>query len=110
MSRCVIVGGADIRDYPRVKGYLRSDDFVIYCDSGLRHMAQLGAAPGLIVGDFDSHENPSLPVETIVLPCEKDDTDIHGLPYPYRCPTLGFCLVLPWCRLGSNWLDVAFEI
>ena len=75
MSRCVIVGGAEIRDYPRAKGCLRSDDFVIYCDSGLRHMAQLGAAPGLIVGDFDSHENPSLPVETIVLPCEKDDTD-----------------------------------
>ena len=75
MSRCVIVGGADIRDYPRAKGCLRGDDFVIYCDSGLRHMAQLGAAPGLIVGDFDSHENPSLPVETIVLPCEKDDTD-----------------------------------
>ena len=75
MSRCVIVGGADIRDYPRAKGFLRSDDFVIYCDSGLRHMAQLGAAPGLIVGDFDAHENPALPVETIVLPCEKDDTD-----------------------------------
>ena len=75
MSRCVIVGGADIRDYPRAKGFLRSDDFVIYCDSGLRHMASLGAAPGLIVGDFDSHENPALPVETIVLPCEKDDTD-----------------------------------
>lgn len=31
--------------------------------------------PGLIVGDFDSHENPHLDVETIVLPCEKDDTD-----------------------------------
>jgi thiamine pyrophosphokinase len=31
--------------------------------------------PGLIVGDFDSHDNPHLGVETIVLPCEKDDTD-----------------------------------
>ena len=31
--------------------------------------------PSLIVGDFDSHENPHLAVETIVLPCEKDDTD-----------------------------------
>ena len=27
------------------------------------------------MGDFDSHQNPHLPVETIVLPCEKDDTD-----------------------------------
>lgn len=30
--------------------------------------------PNLIVGEFDSHENPQLDVETIVLPCEKDDT------------------------------------
>lgn len=29
-----------------------------------------------IIGDFDSHENPHLNVETIVLPCEKDDTVI----------------------------------
>jgi thiamine pyrophosphokinase len=27
------------------------------------------------VGDFDSHANPHLDTETIVLPCEKDDTD-----------------------------------
>lgn len=31
--------------------------------------------PNLIVGDFDSHKNPQLNIETIVLPCEKDDTD-----------------------------------
>ncbi len=38
-------------------------------------MEFLQAKPNLIVGDFDSHENPHLEVETIVLPCEKDDTD-----------------------------------
>ena len=38
-------------------------------------MEQLQARPSLIVGDFDSHENPRLDVETIILPCEKDDTD-----------------------------------
>ena len=48
---------------------------MIFCDSGLRHMEQLRVKPALIVGDFDSHENPHLEVETIVLPCEKDDTD-----------------------------------
>ena len=31
--------------------------------------------PDLIVGDFDSHPVPHLPVETIRLPREKDDTD-----------------------------------
>ena len=73
--RCVIVGGADIGNYEAVRKQLRADDFVIYCDSGLKHLEALQVAPSLIVGDFDSHENPHLKTETIVLPCEKDDTD-----------------------------------
>lgn len=73
--RCVIVGGAGIGDYASVRRYLREDDFNIFCDSGLNHREGLGIAPHLIVGDFDSHDNPRLEVETIVLPREKDDTD-----------------------------------
>ena len=75
MSRCVIVGGADIHNYPYIRSLLQKDDYFIFCDSGLKHMASLGAEANLIVGDFDSHENPHLSTETIVLPCEKDDTD-----------------------------------
>ena len=37
-KRCVIVGGADIGDYARVKQYLRADDAIVFCDSGLKHM------------------------------------------------------------------------
>ena len=58
-----------IGDYARVKQYLREDDAVVFCDSGLKHMEALGVKPALIVGDFDSHCNPHLDVETIVLPC-----------------------------------------
>lgn len=75
MKRCVIIGGADICNYDRIKSELKDDDFIIFCDSGLKHMSTLTVTPSLIVGDFDSHENPHLNVETIVLPCEKDDTD-----------------------------------
>ena len=75
MKRCVIVGGADINNYEYIKSRLSEDDFIIFCDSGLRHLESLQVKPGLIVGDFDSHDNPHLDVETIVLPCEKDDTD-----------------------------------
>ena len=75
MKRCVIVGGADINNYGYIKSQLREDDFFIYCDSGLKHMKGLQINPDLIVGDFDSHKNPHFDVETIVLPCEKDDTD-----------------------------------
>ena len=75
LKRCVIVGGADINNYEYIKSRLRADDFLVYCDSGLEHMEALGAEPDLIVGDFDSHANPHLDAETIVLPREKDDTD-----------------------------------
>ena len=75
MKRCVIVGGADINNYEYIKSCLHNDDFIVFCDSGLRHLNALQVTPGLIVGDFDSHYNPQLDVETIVLPCEKDDTD-----------------------------------
>lgn len=75
MSRCIIVGGADINNYDFIRESLQSDDYVIFCDSGLKHLASLQVKPSLIVGDFDSHENPHLDTETIVLPCEKDDTD-----------------------------------
>ncbi len=74
-NRCVIVGGADIGHYERVRASLRETDFLIYCDCGLRHQKGLGFAPSLIVGDFDSYTRPDTDIETIVLPREKDDTD-----------------------------------
>ena len=77
MKRCVIVGGADIENYELICRKLSKDDYFIYCDSGLRHREKLGFEPQLIVGDFDSCENPNLDIETIVLPCEKDDTDTY---------------------------------
>ena len=74
-TRCVIVGGADINNYGFLREMLCADDYVVFCDSGLKHLDGLQIEPSLIVGDFDSHVNPHLDVETIVLPCEKDDTD-----------------------------------
>ena len=53
-KRCVIVGGAEIGNYRKVRSYLRGSDFIVYCDSGLKHMERLGAAPSLIVGDWDA--------------------------------------------------------
>ncbi len=75
MKRCVIVGGAPIENYGRLRQALSESDYLIYCDGGLRHRAGLRREPDLIVGDFDSHPDPGLPAETIRLPREKDDTD-----------------------------------
>ena len=75
MKRCVIVGGAEINRYDIAKSSLREDDYIVYCDCGLKHIKGLGREPDLIVGDFDTYENPHSSAETIVLPCVKDDTD-----------------------------------
>lgn len=94
MKRCVIVGGADINNYEYIRTLLHKDDYIIFCDSGLKHMESLNAAPGLIVGDFDSHDNPHLDVETIVLPCEKDDTDtVYAVKEAIKHGFDGFLLI-----------------
>ena len=74
-KRAVIIGASVIQDYQRIKSYFKKDDFFIFCDGGLKHSEFLGAAPDLIVGDFDSYKKSNFTQETIVLPCEKDDTD-----------------------------------
>ena len=64
MQRCVIVGGAGIHQYQRIRDSLRRDDWFVYCDGGLKHIQELGREPDLIVGDFDSHEQPETDTET----------------------------------------------
>ena len=54
MKKCVIIGAAGIQNYERLKTYLSSEDFYIFCDGGLAHQEALGVVPNLIVGDFDS--------------------------------------------------------
>ncbi len=73
--RCVIIGAAPTKDVAELRPYLRRDDFVVACDGGLSLANALGVTPELIVGDFDSHPRPETDIETIALPCEKDDTD-----------------------------------
>ena len=75
MKRCVIVGGAEIKNYGLIKNYFSPDDFFIYCDCGLKHEKNLGKNPDLIIGDFDSYTQPENLENVIVLPCVKDDTD-----------------------------------
>ena len=75
MRRFVVIGGAEIRDYERMREYLRPDDFCVYCDCGLKHQDGLKRKPDLVIGDFDSHTKPQDLSSVIVLPVVKDDTD-----------------------------------
>ncbi len=75
MNRCVIVGGAEIKNYELMKNYFSPNDFFIYCDCGLKHEKNFGVSPDLVIGDFDSYTQPKNFNNVIVLPCVKDDTD-----------------------------------
>jgi len=50
-------------------------DFVIAADAGYRVCQQLGITPDLLLGDFDSMEQPSDFSAVLRVPVEKDDTD-----------------------------------
>ena len=115
MRRCVIIGGAGIGRYDRIRNCLRQDDWFVFCDGGLRHLDALGVKPDLIVGDFDSSARPETDTETIVLPREKDDTDsVYAVKEAVRRGYTDFLLVgvtggMPELDAGDN-LDQSSEV
>jgi len=54
---------------------LNPGDYIIAADGGLRHLANMGVNPDLIVGDFDSLGYVPKTGEIVKLAEEKDDTD-----------------------------------
>lgn len=53
---CAIVGSSDINNYAFIRESQNLNDYIIFCDSGLKHLDLLQFKSCLIVGDFDSHE------------------------------------------------------
>ena len=50
----------DIFDYDFVASYIDGDDFIICADKGYEFALKNKITPNIIVGDFDSYENPYL--------------------------------------------------
>ena len=72
MKRCFVFAAGTfygLRECPR------KEDFVIAADAGYRVCQQLGIVPDLLLGDFDSMEQPVDFQNICRSPVEKDDTD-----------------------------------
>lgn len=54
--------------------YITEDSFIIAADAGLKKLNEKGIKADLIIGDFDSGEEP-IGENVIKFPVEKDDTD-----------------------------------
>ena len=71
---CYIIGAGDIPDKTDI---MASDgDFIICADGGFKYNTLLGRMCDLVVGDFDSLGVTPDFENKVVLPCEKDFTDM----------------------------------
>ncbi|MBW2305956.1 MAG: thiamine diphosphokinase [Deltaproteobacteria bacterium] len=83
MGRVVIIANGTIRNDEFHRNLIRSDDYLICVDGGIRHAARLGLRPQLLIGDLDSLDDDlrawlvggQTRCETH--PAEKDFTDAH---------------------------------
>ncbi len=77
MKRAVVVGSGPFRDAAALAAYLREDDLLVAADGGTRLLEAMGKTPSMLIGDFDSSEQPlSGTIPCKVLPVRKDDTDV----------------------------------
>lgn len=78
--RAIVIAGGMVTTPSFYKPLTRPDDFIICADSGYLHAAAMGLCPQLVIGDFDSSPQAGVPqdIPRIVLPVEKDQTDLHA--------------------------------
>ena len=86
-ATCYIVGAEP--DSGRVAFSPRPGDLVIAADGGYAYLLDMGIAPDVVVGDFDSLGRIPAHANIMPSPKEKDDTDMmlavrHGLEKGYR--------------------------
>lgn len=85
-NTCHVVGAGDFD--PSLLQY-EEGDLIIAADAGLIHLQTMGLRAHLFIGDGDSLGFFPEGIESVLLPEEKDDTDIHaavreGLKRAYR--------------------------
>ena len=73
---CFIIGAGDVD--PNLRIDLQEGDLLIAADAGWQTAEKLGLTPHLVIGDFDTLPAPAHRTDTIVLPCEKDVTDMRA--------------------------------
>lgn len=75
MAKCVIISSRPMTRAMRL--YIPEDAFVIAADAGWQRAQEIGIAPHLVLGDFDSAPPPEAAPEILRLPAEKNDTDTY---------------------------------
>lgn len=72
---CAVFGARPVSE--EMRPYFEGADCVIAADGGLLNLRALGVEPDICLGDYDSGPMPEKREGVIVLPRQKDDTDMH---------------------------------
>ncbi len=73
---CFIVGAGEMCDSALFPLAPKEGDLLIAADGGVEALLARSLMPDLVIGDFDSLGYLPKELHPIVLPCEKDDTDM----------------------------------
>lgn len=73
---CRIVGAGEMFDSALLPLAPQDGDLLIAADGGVGTLLARSLTPDMVIGDFDSLGYPPMALHPIVLPCEKDDTDM----------------------------------
>lgn len=72
---CAVFGARPVSE--QMRPYFEGADCIIAADGGLLNLRALGVEPDICLGDYDSGPMPEARGNVIVLPRQKDDTDMH---------------------------------
>ncbi len=77
--RAIVIAGGTIETPAFYKLMIAPEDYILCADSGYHNAEKIGVVPNLVIGDFDSSKKSGVPtgVPVMVLPVEKDRTDLH---------------------------------
>ncbi len=106
-SRAIIFANGELNHPEAARLALQPGDVLVAADGGARHCRQLGLAPSILIGDFDSLDEDELTyyqttgTEIIRHPQRKDHTDLElALRHAY---SLGIKEALVFAALGKRW-------
>lgn len=75
MKDILIISAGDNKNSDKLKEYAQKSDYIICADGGWIYAEKCGITPNILVGDFDSCEEPKVFLPKVKLPTEKDETD-----------------------------------
>lgn len=75
IKNILIICAGDNRSPEKLINYAKESDYIICADGGYKHAIECGIKPDILVGDFDSVNEPEDFLMKIKLKAEKDETD-----------------------------------